>query len=107
MRGWVWVKSETLTPDAILNALKAGAYYSSTGPRIHDIEIYPGDKVIVRCSPAARVFVTGRQFSSASVHGNGLTEAELSLKGFESQYCRITVRDSNGGRAWSNPFWFA
>jgi hypothetical protein len=106
MRGWVWVKSETLAPDAILNALKAGAYYSSTGPQIHDIEVYPGDKVIVRCSPVARVFVTGRQFYAASVYGNGLTEAELSLKGFESQYCRITVRDAHGERAWSNPFWF-
>jgi hypothetical protein len=107
MRGWVWVKSETLTPETILNALKAGAYYSSTGPQIHDIEVYPGDRVIVRCSPATRVFVTGRQFCSATVYGNGLTEAELSLKGFDSPYCRVTVRDVHGERAWSNPFWFA
>jgi hypothetical protein len=106
MRGWVWVKSETLTPDAILNALKAGAYYSSTGPQIHDIEVFPGHKVIVRCSPAARIFVTGRQFYSEFVYGNGLTEAELSLKEFDSPYCRVTVRDAHGERAWSNPFWF-
>ena len=31
LRGWVWVKSEELTPDAILAALKRGDYYSSTG----------------------------------------------------------------------------
>jgi hypothetical protein len=106
MRGWVWVKSEALTPDAILDALKAGAYYSSTGPQIYDIQVYPGDRVIVRCSPATRIFVTGCRFYAESVYGSGLTEAELSLKAFDSPYCRVTVRDIHGERAWSNPIWF-
>lgn len=105
--GWVQVRSEALTPEAILAALKQGWYYSSTGPEIYDVQVFPGDKVIVRCSPAQRIFLTGAGWSAASVATDSvLIEAELSLKGFRSPYGRITVRDLYGRRAWSNPFWF-
>ncbi|MBZ0299270.1 MAG: CehA/McbA family metallohydrolase [Anaerolineae bacterium] len=104
-RGWVWVKSESLEPDALLDALKAGDYYSSTGPQIHDIEVVPGDKVVVRCSPAARIFVTGAGPSAMSVHGPGIRGAELSLQRFRSPYLRVVVRDLRGQCAWSNPVW--
>ncbi len=104
-RGWVWVKSETLEPDALLAALKAGHYYSSTGPQIHDIQVTPGVSVTVRCSPAARIFVTGALWAAVSVAGHGLTAAELSLQTFASPYARVTVRDEYGRRAWSNPIW--
>src|SRR5690606_5840839 len=33
--GWVWVKSETLSPESLLEALKAGYYYASTGPELY------------------------------------------------------------------------
>jgi hypothetical protein len=108
LRGWVYVKSESLEPEALLSALKAGAYYSSTGPLIHAIEVIPKDKVIVRCSPADRIFVTGAGSSSVSAQGRGLTQAELSMAGGginSSPFIRVTVRDGSGGRAWSNPIW--
>ena len=40
-RGWVHVKAEELSPEALLTALKAGAFYSSTGPEIYDIDLHP------------------------------------------------------------------
>lgn len=104
--GWVSVKSESLTPEAILAALKAGHYYSSTGPEIYDIQVRPGDSITVRCSPASRVFVTGKTSRSIAAGGHVATEYELSLKKFSSPYCRVTVRDPYGRRAWSNPIWF-
>lgn len=106
MRGWVWVKSEELTPEGLLAGLKAGHSYSSTGPQIHDIQVVPGQKIYVRCSPASRIFVTGSSWETAYTHGNGITEAELSLEKFNSPYCRVTVRDPHGEKAWSNPIWF-
>ncbi len=106
LRGWVHVKAETLDPDALLAALKAGAYYSSTGPAIHHIQVIPGEEVTVRCSPAERIFLTGRTWQSTFVHGPGITEAHLSLKNFTSPYGIVTVRDAHGNRAWTNPFWF-
>ncbi len=104
--GWVWIKTEELTPDALLAALKAGYFYSSTGPMIHDVQVRPGKDVVVRCSPAQGVFVSGRGPSADTVQGHGLTEVTLDLRKFNSPYCRITVRDAHGGRAWTNPIWF-
>ena len=105
-RGWVQVKSERLDPEALLAALKAGDYYSSSGPQIHDIQATSGDKVVVRCSAAERILLTGHGSISSSIHGQGITEAEFSLKSLgDSPVFRITVRDSHGGRAWSNPIW--
>ncbi|MEM7530752.1 MAG: CehA/McbA family metallohydrolase [Chloroflexota bacterium] len=104
-RGWVQVKSETLTPESILGALKAGHYYASTGPELYDIQVISGEKVIVRCSPANGIFMTGTASNARRVLGQGIIEAELELTNFDSPYCRITVRDMQGERAWSNPIW--
>jgi hypothetical protein len=106
LRGWVHVKSATLEPEALLDALKAGDYYSSTGPQIHDIQITSGDRLIVHCSPADRVWLTGHGSLSFAVHGHGITDAEFRLEPFAHSGCfRVTVRDAQGGRAWSNPIW--
>jgi hypothetical protein len=105
-RGWVWVKSESLAPEALLAALKAGHFYASTGPRIHNIEVIPGKSIAVSCSPANRIWVTGIGSRTRRVDGNGISEAEFNLEEFNSPYCRVTVRDVHGQQAWSNPIWF-
>ncbi len=106
LAGWVKVKSETLSPEALLGALKAGDFYSSTGPDILDMEVVPGEKLTVRCSPANRVFILGHPPEYASVGEQGLTEAEFSLKAWHSPYLRVLVRDDSQRKAWSNPVWF-
>lgn len=106
MRGWVWVKAEENTPEALLNALKAGQFYSSTGPQIFDVQVRPGNEVIVRCSPADWVMVTGKGPAGVTAGGHGLTEVSLDISKFTSPYARVTVRDAFGKQAWSNPFWF-
>lgn len=105
-RGWVWVRSEELSPDALLASLKAGHYYSSTGPKIHDVNFSSADHVTVECSPAERVYVTGKGPAVVSAGGRGLTRIEIDLSKFASPYARITVRDAHGRRAWTNPVWF-
>jgi hypothetical protein len=102
LRGWAWIKSETLTPEAILDALKAGHYYNSTGPQFETVEI-DSRRVYLRCTPCSHVFVTGKGSQAVYLHGNGLTEAEVSLERIRSPYFRITIRDRFGERAWSNP----
>lgn len=105
-RGWVWVKSEALTPSELLNALKSGHYYSSTGPEIFDVSVTPGESVHIECSPADGIFVTGSGPAVVAHRGSDLTEVTLDISNFDSPYGRVTVRDVNGGRAWTNPFWF-
>ncbi|HEV2472858.1 MAG TPA: CehA/McbA family metallohydrolase [Chthonomonadales bacterium] len=106
LRGWVQVKSKSLHPDALVEALRAGLYYSSTGPQIHDIRISPGPVMRVQCSAVDRIFVTGAGSNVKSESGFGIIRAEIELKPFERDgFCRVTLRDSAGRRAWSNPIW--
>lgn len=105
--GWIMVKSETLSPESLLEAMKQGHFYSSTGPQIHDIKVIAGEKVIIRCSPVNRVFVTGSGHLSDETHGHGLTEVVIPLtRTSQSPFIRITIRDESGKRAWTNPIWF-
>lgn len=105
--GWVQVKAEANTPDALLSALKAGHFYASTGPEIHDVQMVAGKSVTVRCSSASRIFVTGSNRQGRHAFGEGLTKAELDISALDSPYLRVTVRDAQGKRAWTNPIWFS
>lgn len=105
-RGWVMVKSESLAPEALLTALKAGHYYSSTGAELYDIALDANRQLTVRCSPADWVFTSGKGSKSLAVTGHSDVHFTFDLANFTSPYFRVTVRAANGGRAWSNPIWF-
>lgn len=103
--GWVMVKAPANDPDALLHALKDGAYYSSQGPLLHDIWI-EDNRINVRCSPADRIMAVGAGAASMVVYGNGMAEGALPLARFKAGgWVRIVVADSFGKRAWSNPIW--
>lgn len=97
---WVSVEADDLDPVSILQALKNGDYYSSTGPEIESITVN-GDDVTVHCSPRCRIVVTGGVPGKLVAAG---TQVTLSAGRFLANgYLRVTVIDDNGGRAWSNP----
>lgn len=104
--GWVMVKSARNTPEALLAALKAGEFYSSQGPEIHQIA-FADDHVVVRCSPAETVMLVGPASLNERVHGRSLTSARLKFAKFGNSWCRAVVVDRCGRRAWSNPHWFS
>ncbi|MFF2778564.1 CehA/McbA family metallohydrolase [Streptomyces sp. NPDC058052] len=99
---WVHVRAESLAPDELLAALKAGHYYSSTGPELLDISL-TSEHITVRCSPARQILITGGAPGAQVVQGADLTDCTLPLAMFGSGFCRVTVEDEAGGRAWSNP----
>lgn len=103
--GWVMVKAEENTPEALLAALKAGTFYSSTGPEIHDIHV-EGRELRVDCSAAASVIVQGHGCAAQATHGQSMTRTTMNLGRFDaSPWFRVTVVDRAGRRAWSNPIW--
>ena len=103
--GWVMVKAEANEPDALLAALKAGRYYSSTGPELRDVRV-EGDRIVVECSPVENVVAIGRTIASKAVQGPSLTGAELPLAPFANGgWFRVAVQDAANRRAWSNPLW--
>ncbi len=103
--GWVHVKAESLTPDAIVAALKAGAFYSSAGPEIHDIQVEDGT-VRVSTSPVETILVSGRGATFRRDHDASLIELEADIREMrDTPYICVTVIDAHGRRAWSNPIW--
>jgi hypothetical protein len=104
--GWVMVKAEANEPEALLESLKAGTFYSSQGPELRDIRI-TGDAVEVECSAVRSVIVQGAGTAAKAVHGESLTGARVPLERFrDSAWIRVSVIDRAGKRAWSNPWWF-
>jgi len=103
--GWMMVHADSLDPDALLESMKAGRYYSSTGPKIHDVRI-EGDEVHIECDPVRVISVQGRGSRSKTEIGDGLTKASFPIEKFTDSYMRLTVMTEDGMRAWTNPIWF-
>ncbi|MDO5604730.1 MAG: CehA/McbA family metallohydrolase [Paracoccus sp. (in: a-proteobacteria)] len=103
--GWCMVKAAENSPEALLVALKAGHYYSSQGPEIHDIR-REGDELVVETSPADHIVLAGQCALSAQSFGKGMTSSRLPLDRFAGTWGRVSVLDAHGRSAWSNPIWF-
>ncbi len=103
-KGWTWLKLSSLTPRAVLAALRSGCYYASTGPKIHDFRVVDG-QVSVRCSPAEFIYFDAFAcYGSRRVAepGKSITRHAAGVRdGW--RYVRAVVVDHRGRRAWSNP----
>jgi len=111
--GYVMVKSESLEPEQLIGALKAGEFYSTQGPRIHNIEI-TRTEVRVECSPVHTIALVTSASPAVSRVGRGLTEATIAFAETAKwawrdlppvKWFRIVVIDGPGRRAWTNPIW--
>ena len=103
--GWVMVKSNENSPVCILESLIEGAFYSSQGPDLVDVEIETGSAE-VHSTPVSTVIIQGQGSAYVAQHGENLVSTKLSLERLKkSPWLRITVIDDNGKRAWSNPIW--
>lgn len=101
--GWVMVKAKEKSRAAVLDALKHGAFYASSGPVIHDWGRTEQGEIYVSCSPCEEIHFITYPARGKAVYGN-LTKAVYPLKGGET-YVRIECIDKAGRRAWTNPIW--
>jgi len=112
--GWVNVKSESLDPEALLSALKAGHFYASQGPEFHTIDL-KGKEINITCSPVDVITVVCGNSRTVVKSGKAITSATFDLNKLEqgwllkkpSPWFRVTAIDHAGKRAWSNAYWWA
>ena len=120
--GFAWVSARCAgrTQESVLGALRAGTFYSSTGPAIHDVAV-DDDGVVVRCSPASSVTLYSGRTKGARVNAGRLgyrhngrvleqaADGALTAVRLErprrSGYGRVEVAGALGGKAWTNPLW--
>jgi hypothetical protein len=119
---WVWVRAAGRTQEAVLDALRAGRFYSSTGPLIREVEV-DEEGITVRCSPAASLTLLAGRKRGARVnagrlgyphHGRILEQnddgeivAAWLGRPPRARYGRVEVVDRHGRCAWTNPLWVA
>ncbi len=101
--GWNMVKCEEFTVESMLDSLRKGSFYATTGPEIYDFYIEDGYG-FVKCSEAKTItFVTlsrwGKCYRDPAAK---LTEASLNLSS-SAYMVRVEVEDKYGNVAWSNP----
>jgi len=100
-RSWVMVRAEN-NVSSIVDALAAGAFYSSYGPSIYDFYVEDGKAHIV-CDTASKIEFLADRHPTYVIHSaEGITSAERELRG-DYSYIRACVVDSYGRRAWTNP----
>lgn len=99
------VQADKLTGQAVMEALRAGRFYATTGPEIHQIENRNNQEILVHCSPAeAVIFYSDSPWADGrAVIRHGITEFSYLVQK-NDRFIRIEVRDAAGRKAWSSPF---
>ena len=101
--GWVMVAAAELSQNALVAALKAGHHYASTGADFTDLQIDDG-VLTVTSSPVDAVVISGAGHKALAEAGKDMTMTQFDLTNFRSDWFRITLKNSAGKMAWSNPY---
>ncbi len=102
-KGFVYVKADELSQDAILNAIRRGDCFASQGPELFVKR--EGNTLIIDCSPCSVVSVQSNHSyqKGHTLRGEKLTHFEYEFKETE-KWARVQVMDKDGKYAWSNIF---
>jgi hypothetical protein len=104
--GYVMVKATDNSTQALLAALRSGAFYASQGPVIENV-VYTKDTVEIACSPASAVMLLGPGSKTIQRLEAGITRVTLPLAPVRSGgFARVVVVDADRRRAWTNPVWW-
>jgi hypothetical protein len=106
-RGWVVVRAETLSSDAIVDALAAGDFFSSTGVGLSKLDVSE-EQISIAIEPDQDTeFATAfTGLDGKLLHEEAGMAATYDIRGDEG-YVRATVRDTNGKKAWTQPVFTA
>lgn len=104
--GFVRVKAQQCTREAILQALYAGRYYSSQGPELYSLTREADGDITVTTSPLSRILFYSDNFFEAqrvqnAPEGGSLTFARYTPAA-QDTYVRVEGVDAKGKRVWSN-----
>jgi hypothetical protein len=117
---WIWARVAERAREPVLEALRSGAFYSTTGPLIRDVRVEDDAvevvssacrSVVLVCGPGVGASVTsgrlGYRFRAEAVEqtDDGAILVARLERPARSLYGRIEVVDLQGRKAWTNPLW--
>jgi hypothetical protein len=116
--GWTWVLAGERSASSVVDALRAGYFYGSAGPRLFDV-VVEASSVVVRCSSARAVRLRSGPWDGCAVNADpsgtgwrgevldrdddGLVNAVRFEHPEFWRWARVEVEDEHGRRAWTNP----
>lgn len=119
--GWVMVRAADRSPGAIIDALRTGAFYASSGPEMKDVRVSSdaeGLHVEVDTSPVAAIYALGygsrnqfefdREAAARGASGATISSARFTLKPQPpGAYLRLQATDWHRRSAWTNPLYLS
>lgn len=102
-RGWIWVRADTLSPAAIIGALRRGDFYASTGVTLRDLQISSNEYRLEIAPQGDRRYLTEFIGRDGKVLAQSTTlRPSYRITGGEG-YVRARISDSSGRMAWAQP----
>jgi hypothetical protein len=102
-RGWIWVRADTLSRDAIIGALRRGDFYASTGIVLRDLQVTPTEYRLEITPSGDRRYLTEFIGMNGRVLAKSTTlRPAYRIVGTEA-YVRARITDSSGRMGWTQP----
>lgn len=101
--GWIMVNVQDRAPDAILDAIRRGNFYSSCGPEFRSIVIHDGH-LLAETSPVRFARLVGPRSNGVRLgafDGEPMQTMHFPIPS-EWEYAYLEVEDAKGRRAWTN-----
>lgn len=98
-RGWIVVRSDSLTPSAILAAIRDGDFYASSGPAISSISMT--NRTLTVASNGSQTTFIGEDGVVLRRVNSGSASYKLPAGGL---YVRAVVSTASGGVAYTQPY---
>jgi hypothetical protein len=94
------VEAESASLGAVLEALRAGRFYASSGLALADYRASAGELALELVEPARIELVGAGGLVLEVVDG---TEARFEPSAYRSPYLRVRATDATGRKLWTQP----
>jgi hypothetical protein len=103
--GWIEVEAEELDKDSIMEAIRKGDFYASSGPRILEIKISESIVEIETTPAVSACLLSFHHLGYCLCSNDGYsTHFQFEAKHF-NKFFRFECEDENRKKAWSNPIY--
>ncbi len=102
--GWTTIIAPELSYSAVIDAMKKGNCYATTGPEITGLYV-ENEKLHVECTPAKAIFIRFERRRSDYRRSNGrdITGAEFDVSG-DYRFFRLEIHDGEGNKAMTRAY---
>ncbi len=102
-RGWIVVNAKKESEEALMEGMRRGDFYASTGVNIHDMKV-ARDEIVIEMEPyRAELFTTVFSGVDGRELATEIGQAARFVPSASELYVRATVYSSRGPKAWSQP----